>query len=48
MAVERTQRITAIDIRNGRIRVPHDSKGLFPAQRAYVRVTVRGRALESR
>jgi len=48
MAQGRTQRITAVDIRNGRIRVPHDSKDWFPAERAYVRVSLRGHALESR
>jgi hypothetical protein len=48
MALGHTQRITAVDIRNGRIRVPHDSKGLFPDHREYVRVNLRGHGLRSR
>ena len=48
MAEGRTQRITATDIRGGRIRVPHDSKGMFPDARVYVRVSLRGRDLDAR
>jgi len=44
----RTQRITAVDIRNGRIRVPHDAKVLFPAVRTDVALSIRGRSLNSR
>ncbi len=44
----RTQRITQVDIRAGRIRIPHESKHLFPRERAYVRVNLRGRSLEPR
>lgn len=44
----RMQRTTQVDIRAGRIRVPHESKHLFPEERAYVRVHLRGRSLEPR
>ena len=44
----RTQRITAIDLRNGRIRVPQDSKRLFPGDRTYVQLSLRGRKISAR
>lgn len=44
----RTQRVTAVDIRSGRIRVPHETKALFPRDMAYVDVVLRGRALNAR
>lgn len=43
-----TQRITAIDINGGRIRVPRDSKRAFPSEREYVRVDLRGESLNCR
>jgi len=45
---ERTQRVTAVDIRNGRIRVPRDAKSLFPPGRAYVRLIIRGHSMTTR
>lgn len=45
---ERTQRITAIDRVNGRIRVPRDAKPIFPPGRVYVRMITRGQTMAKR
>jgi hypothetical protein len=37
-----TQRVTDVDIRAGRIRVPHDTKVIFPADRSRVAIVLRG------
>jgi hypothetical protein len=42
----RTQRVTAVDLAYGRIRLPHLAKGLFPPEKGRVRVVLRGEALE--
>lgn len=44
----RTQRITATDIANGRIRIPSVSKHLFPAERTDIEVRVRGTQVTAR
>ena len=45
----RTQRVTAVDLRNGRIRIPStatsSTKTVFPATRAAVEVVLRGRSV---
>jgi hypothetical protein len=38
----RTQRITAVDIGAGRIRVPHETKSVFPSDRQEVPIRLRG------
>jgi len=43
-----TQRITATDIANGRIRLPRRAKQLFPGEPDRVRVLLRGTSLEAR
>lgn len=48
MEGSRTQRITAKDISGGRIRVPRETKRLFPSERAQVRVDLLGHFLECR
>jgi hypothetical protein len=42
----RTQRVTAVDLEHGRIRLPHDAKGPFPATSGLVKIVVRGMRLE--
>jgi hypothetical protein len=37
-----TQRVTAVDLRAGRIRVPHDTKALLPSTRGSVSIVLRG------
>jgi hypothetical protein len=37
-----TQRVTAIDLKAGRIRVPHDTKALLPSSRQAVSIVLRG------
>jgi hypothetical protein len=48
----RTQRVTAVDIRNGRIRVPStetaDTKNILPSQKDTIKVVLRGEHLECR
>jgi len=48
MSNARTQRVTATDIRNGRIRFPKPSKQLFPAQKLTVQGVLRGRPFSGR
>lgn len=43
-----TQPVTAADLRAGRIRIPRSSKGLFPPERTYVMVRLRGAEMQSR
>lgn len=43
-----TQRVTAADLRAGRIRVPRDSKRMFPTDRGPIDVVLRGRRLTVR
>ena len=45
---KRTQRITATDIKHGRIRIPRESKGLFPDERTDISVRLRGNHLTAR
>ena len=40
-----TQRVTAVDLANGRIRIPIGQKEPFPSERARVQVRIRGRDL---
>lgn len=42
----RTQRVSPADLKSGRIRFPRAAKAHFPGERAYVDVTLRGRALQ--
>lgn len=44
----RTQRVTAKDIAGGRIRVPRETKRLFPQERTEVRVNLLGHQLDCR
>ena len=44
----RTQRVTATDIARGRVRIPSVSKHLFPGERAYIDVRLRGTHLNPR
>ena len=37
-----TQRVTAVDLKAGRIRVPHDTKALLPSTRDTVSIVLRG------
>lgn len=48
MEESRTQRVTAKDIAGGRIRVPRETKRLFPPERAQVRVDLHGHGLDCR
>jgi hypothetical protein len=41
-----TQRVTAADLHDGRIRFPRATKALLPAERAYVDVVLRGSTLQ--
>jgi hypothetical protein len=41
----RTQRVTAADIQAGKIRLPHDTKALFPGARARVDIVLRGQPM---
>lgn len=42
----RTQRVTPVDIRSGRIRLPIDTKRFFPTTRGHVVIVLRGERLE--
>lgn len=42
----KTQRITVVDLANGRIRLPHSTKDCFPSAPGVVRVVLRGTPLE--
>lgn len=42
----RTQRVTAVDLSHGRIRLPHAAKAPFPAVQGLVRILLRGVPLE--
>jgi hypothetical protein len=44
----RTQRVTASDIAHGQIRVPHETKELFPDTRTNIDVDILGHQIESR
>jgi hypothetical protein len=37
-----TQRVTSVDLERGRIRLPHDTKRLFPPTRGLVDIILRG------
>ena len=43
-----SQRVTKVDLANGRIRLPHEAKALFPAERSYVSIVLRGQSMEVR
>jgi hypothetical protein len=45
---EGSQRVTARDVAAGQVRLPRAAKRLFPAERAYLDVVVRGRELRAR
>ena len=42
----KTQRVTAVDLEKGRIRLPHSAKDCFPSAPGVVRVVLRGTPLE--
>jgi hypothetical protein len=44
----RSQRVTATDLTNGRIRLPREAKRFFPSERAEVDVVLRGTRLRAR
>ena len=44
----RTQRVTAADLHAGRIRIPHETKLLFPRDGEYVDILLRGQAMNVR
>ena len=41
-----TQPVTAADIKASRIRIPHDTKALFPTARGQTRIVLRGKAMD--
>lgn len=43
-----TQRVTKVDLANSRIRLPHEAKALFPAERTYVSIVLRGQPMTVR
>jgi TDG/mug DNA glycosylase family protein len=43
----RTQRVTAVDLRAGRIRLPRETKRYFPAARGFVTIILRGTWLDA-
>ncbi len=43
-----SQRVTKVDLANGRIRLPHEAKALFPAEKCYVSIVLRGQAMQVR
>jgi hypothetical protein len=43
-----SQRVTKVDLANGRLRLPHEAKALFPAERAYVSIVLRGQPMTVR
>jgi hypothetical protein len=43
-----SQRVTKVDLANGRIRLPHEAKALFPAERTYVSIVLRGHPMTVR
>lgn len=45
--MSRTQRVTAVDLRAGRIRIPIGEKASLPASSARIRAHIRGIELES-
>jgi hypothetical protein len=40
-----TQRVTSVDLRAGRIRLPHDTKALLPSTRQNVSIVLRGQKM---
>ncbi len=45
---ERTQRVTPVDLRSGRVRLPRPAKRFFPSERGEVEILLRGRRLRVR
>jgi hypothetical protein len=43
-----SQRVTKVDLANGRVRLPHEAKALFPAERTYVPIVLRGQPMTVR
>lgn len=43
----RTQRVTAVDLRAGRIRLPRETKRYFPAARGFVTIILRGTQIDA-
>lgn len=43
-----SQRVTRVDLANGRIRLPHEAKALFPAEKAHVSIVLRGQSMKVR
>lgn len=41
----RTQRVTAVDLKAGRIRIPHDTKALLPTGRDRLAIWLRGTSM---
>ncbi len=43
-----SQRVTKVDIANGRIRLPHEAKAFFPAEKSNVSILLRGQRMNVR
>jgi hypothetical protein len=43
-----SQRVTKVDLANGRIRLPHEAKALFPGEKSYISIVLRGEAMDVR
>lgn len=43
-----SQRVTKVDLANGRIRLPHEAKVLFPADKSDVSIVLRGQPMKVR
>jgi hypothetical protein len=43
-----SQRVTKVDLANGRIRLPREAKALFPSARTYVGIVLRGQPMTVR
>jgi hypothetical protein len=43
-----SQRVTKVDLANGRIRLPHAAKRLFPADKSHVSIVLRGQPMKVR
>lgn len=43
-----SQRVTKVDLANGRIRLPREAKALFPAGKSGVSIILRGQPMEVR
>lgn len=43
-----SERVTRVDLANGRIRLPHEAKALFPAEKSDVSIVLRGQPMKVR